>query len=211
MIKCIVSACGVVARNAEEKSSHEGNKFISFPLILHLQGKDLTVKELYVTVAAPDDQTTAQEFTTGRKVKLNGVMHVRKHNDVVYYNLRTDEPVEFCESTEKDVLTGKMEFKGKINRNGVKELKSKTGKDFQAFSAFSSDSDGDKREFTWVNFFALTPIHNDYFAANKYVEVHGDLILDVFKNELSLSCRVSSVSPWELSNSNTTPDKKVTI
>ena len=73
MIKCIVSACGVVARNAEEKSSHEGNKFISFPLILHLQGKDLTVKELYVTVAAPGDQTTAQEFTTGRKVKLNGV------------------------------------------------------------------------------------------------------------------------------------------
>lgn len=202
MIKCNVTVCGNISRSAEEKTSHDGNKFISFPIVIHLQGKDLSVKELYITVSAPGDQTTAAQYTTGRKVKLNGVLHVRKHEGTVYYNLRSESTIEICESTTADCLTGNMEFKGKISKAGVKEMKSKKGKDFQSFSAFSSDIDGDKREFTWVNFVCLTPIHAEYFAASKYVEVHGELQLDIYKNELSLGCKVSSVSPWELPSGN---------
>lgn len=202
MIKCNVTVCGTICRSAEEKTSHDGNKFITFPIVLHLQGKDLTVNELYVSVSAPGDQAVAAEYSTGRKIKTSGLLHVRKHNGTVYYNLRTDKSIEFCESAERDSLTGNMEFKGKIGKAGIKELKSKKGKDFQSFSAFSSDIEGEKREFTWVNFFNLTPIHADYFAGEKYVEIHGELQLDIYKNELSLGCRVSSVSSWEIKKNN---------
>lgn len=202
MIKCNVTVCGNISRSAEEKTSHEGNKFISFPIVIHLQGKDLTVKELYITIAAPGDQTTAAQFSTGRKIKASGILYVRKHDGTTYFNLRTDSVIEICESSVLDCLTGNMEFRGKISKDGVKEMKSKKGKEFQSFSAFSSDIDGDKREFTWVNFFNLTPIHADYFAAGKYVEIHGELQPDVYKNELSLGCKVSSVSPWELNSPN---------
>ena len=30
MIKCNVTVCGNISRSAEEKTSHEGNKFISY-------------------------------------------------------------------------------------------------------------------------------------------------------------------------------------
>lgn len=68
----------------------------------------------------------------------------------------------------------------------------------QSFSAFSSDKNGENYEFTWVSFINLSPIHEEYLAADKYVEVHGDLQLDVFKGELQLECKVKSIAPWEL-------------
>ena len=152
MIKCNVTVCGNISRSAEEKTSHEGNKFISFPIVIHLQGKDLTVKELYITIAAPGDQATVAQFSTGRKIKASGILYVRKHEGTTYFNLRTDSAIEICESSIPDCFTGNMEFRGKISKDGVKEIRSKKGKEFQSFSAFSSDIDGDKREFTWVNF-----------------------------------------------------------
>ena len=41
---------------------------------------------------------------------------------------------------------------------------------FSTFAAFSSDKEGENREFTWVSFVNFSPIHEDYFAAEKYVE-----------------------------------------
>ena len=91
-----------------------------------------------------------------------------------------------------------MEFRGKVSKKGIKELKDKEGKDFQSFAAFSSDKEGENREFTWVSFVNFSPIHEDYFAAEKYVEVHGDLQLGIFKGELQIECKVKSIAAWDL-------------
>lgn len=51
MIKCNVTACGTISSSAEEKQSKDGEKFISFGMIVPLLGKDGTAKEVWVTVS----------------------------------------------------------------------------------------------------------------------------------------------------------------
>lgn len=198
MIKCNVTACGTISSSAEEKQSKDGEKFISFGMIVTLLGKDGTAKEVWVTVSAPGNKETAASYSAGRKVTVSGVMYIRKHDGNIYLNLRTDTNIEVNESTTNDRLEGSMEFRGKVSKKGIKELKDKKGKDFQSFAAFSSDKEGENREFTWVSFVNFSPIHEDYFAAEKYVEVHGDLQLGIFKGELQIECKVKSIAAWDL-------------
>ena len=198
MIKCNVTTCGVITSSAEEKTSKEGEKFISFSMVVPFEGKDGTVKEQYISVSAPGDAQSAANYSAGRRVTVSGVLHIRKHDSSTYLNLRTDTNIEFNESTTPDRLVGSMEFRGKISKKGIKDFNSKKGKPMQSFSAFSSDKNGENYEFTWVSFINLSPIHEEYLAADKYVEVHGDLQLDVFKGELQLECKVKSIAPWEL-------------
>ena len=80
MIKCNVTACGTISCSAEEKQSKDGEKFISFGMIVPLLGKDGTAKEVWVTVSAPGNKETAASYSAGRKVTVNGVMYIRKHD-----------------------------------------------------------------------------------------------------------------------------------
>lgn len=198
MIKCNVTACGTISSSAEEKQSKDGEKFISFGMVVPMKGKDGTGKDVWITVSASGDKDAAANYSAGRKVTVSGVMYFRKHDGNLYQNLRASSPIEINESTAADRLDGSMEFRGKVSKKGIKELKDKKGKDFQSFSAFSSDKEGDNREFTWVSFVNFNPVHEDFFAAEKYVEVHGDLQLGIFKNELQIECKVKSIAPWEL-------------
>ena len=50
MIKCNVTTCGVITSSAEEKTSKEGEKFISFSMMVPFGGKDGTVKEQYLSL-----------------------------------------------------------------------------------------------------------------------------------------------------------------
>ena len=193
MIKCNVTTCGVITSSAEEKTSKEGEKFISFSMVVPFEGKDGTVKEQYISVSAPGDAQSAANYSAGRRVTASGVLYIRKHDSSTYLNLRTDSNIEFNESTTPDRLVG-----SKISKKGIKDFNSKKGKPMQSFSAFSSDKNGENYEFTWVSFINLSPIHEEYLAADKYVEVHGDLQLDVFKGELQLECKVKSIAHWEL-------------
>ena len=79
-------------------------------------------------------------------------------------------------------------------------VKDRKGKDFQVFSAVSVDKDGEQAEFTWVRFlnFHPTPEADDCLKPGAYVEVKGDLQLSVWKESLSIDCRVKDVKPWVL-------------
>ena len=90
-----------------------------------------------------------------------------------------------------------MEFKGKIGKKGLESYPTKNGGTFKTFSAFSADKDGEKRAFTWVKF-TLNQFLDYAAKAGEYVEVHGDLLLDVYKNSLQIGCRVSTICPWDL-------------
>ena len=90
-----------------------------------------------------------------------------------------------------------MEFKGKIGNKGIENMTSKKGTSFKVFSAFSSDKDGENRAFTWVKFIVGKTLDINV-NAGEYVEVHGDMQLDVYKNKLQFGCRTTSVSHWDL-------------
>lgn len=193
MIKCNVTVCGRIFVSAQEKTAHNGEKFLAFGVTLPMKGKDESVAEIRINVTTPGTQEDASKYIAGRRVTVVGVMYVKKIEDNVYVNLRSTSPIEFNETTAADQLSGSMEFSGKIGTKGVQDLKGKSGKDFQVFDAFAHDKDGDKQGFYWVHFTNFTPLHEDFFKAGEYVDVTGDLGIDVFKGDAKFTCKANSI------------------
>lgn len=198
MIKCDLNVCAAINRAAAVKQGKDGNSFLSFGIKIPVEGRDGAKKDLDVSVSLDGDKSKASVFAVGRRVKLSGVMTVRKRDGKTWFNLRADS-AELANSKDGDLIEGTMEFRGKIGKKGVEENKDKKENLYKAFSAFSTDKDGDKAEFTWVRFLYFNPKEGeDFLQANAYIEAKGDLQLGVFKDEVSLDCRVSEVSQWIL-------------
>lgn len=197
MIKCNVTACGIIVSSAVEKQNKEGGKFLAFTIIVPFEGKDKSVKELHIGVTAEGDQTTAANYQAGRRVTVHGNLFIKKVEENLYFNLRSEGAIEQNDSSLPDRLEGAMEFKGKIGNKGIETMTSKKGTSFKVFSAFSSDKDGENRAFTWVKFI-VGKASDINVNAGEYVEVHGDMQLDVYKNKLQIGCRTTSVSHWDL-------------
>uniref|UniRef100_A0AB33IW95 Single-stranded DNA-binding protein n=1 Tax=Prevotella sp. GTC17254 TaxID=3236794 RepID=A0AB33IW95_9BACT len=197
MIKCNVTACGIISNSAVEKQSKDGASFISFSITIPIAGSDGSGAELQVFVSAPGNKETARHYSTGRRVRVSGTLYIRRIDDRTYYNLRTDGEIEIVKSTEADALTGAIEFKGKI-KDEIKERISKNGHKFQTFSGVSQDKDGEKRGWLWVRFLVPTPIHQDFFKPDAYVSVSGELQLHIYQGNVNIECCTSSIEPWEL-------------
>lgn len=78
MIKCNVTACGIIVSSAVEKQNKEGGKFLAFTIIVPIEGKDKSVKELHIGVAAEGDQTTAANYQAGRRVTVHGNLFIKR-------------------------------------------------------------------------------------------------------------------------------------
>ena len=197
MIKCNVSICAAISRAASVKNGKDSS-FLTFGIKVPVEGRDGSKKDLEVSVSLDGDKSKASVFAVGRRVNLSGTLMVRKKGGKTYFNLRA-ESAELANSKSDNFIEGTMEFRGKIGKKGVEEKTGKKEKAYKAFSAFSSDKDGDNVEFTWVRFLYFNPKEGeDFLQANTYVEVKGDLQLGVYKDEISIDCRVSEVAPWEL-------------
>lgn len=200
MIKCQVCVCGAISRGASVKKDKEDNPFVSFGVKYPVIGRDKEVLDLDISVTTDGGKDLVSVYTTGRRVEINGVLIIRKKDGRIYLNLRADEGgIKLAKTTAGDKFEGTIEFKGKIGKNGVDEKPDKRGNTFKSFSAFSSDRNGDKTDFTWVRFLYFNPKDGENFLqANAYVECHGDLRLGVYKGALSLDCLLKDVAVWEL-------------
>lgn len=198
MIKCNVTACGTISNSAVEKQSKEGTPFISFSITIPIAGSDGSGAELQVFVSAPGNKDTMGHYSTGRRVKVNGTLYIKKIDERTYYNLRSDGEIEIVKSTEADALTGSMEFKGKI-KGEIVERTNKNGHKFQTFSGISQDKDGEKVGWLWVRFLSPTPVKQDFFKPDAYVEAKGELHFHIYQGNVNIECRTSSIVPWELS------------
>lgn len=198
MIKCNVNVCALITRSAAVKQN-DGEEFFTFGIKLPISGRDGSKKDLEISVSHDGGKGKAALFTTGKRVAVKGVMTVRKKNGKTYFNLRSEGDAELTKSTAEDNITGTMEFKGKTGKNVIEVKKDKNDKPFKSFSAFSRDKDGENADFTWVNFLYFDPKDGeDFLAPQKYIHVNGELQLNVFKDEVSLTCRVNTAEPWEL-------------
>lgn len=200
MIKCIgLSICAVITRSASVKQGKENQQFVSFGITYPVSGRNGETKNLDISVSVDGGKDVASVYTTGRRVKITGTLSVAKRNGKTFFNLRADSGIELVKSTEADKLEGTLSFRGKIGKKGVEAKKDKKEETFKVFSAFSSDKDGDKHEFTWVRFLYFNPKEGeDFLQADTYIEASGDLQLEIFKDEIALACRLSEVKPWVL-------------
>ena len=100
MIKCNVTACGIIVSSAVEKQNKEGGKFLAFTIIVPIEGKDKSVKELHIGVTAEGDQTTAANYQAGRRVTVHGYLFIKKVEENLYFNLRffLDNAGNICNS-----------------------------------------------------------------------------------------------------------------
>ena len=198
MIKCDLNVCAVICRAASVKEDKDGNSFLSFHVKLPIEGRDGSSKDLEMSVSVDGDKSKASVYAAGRRVNLVGTLTVRKKGGKIYYNFRA-ESASIANSKDADRIEGTMEFRGKIGKKGVDVKTDKNNDTYKAFSAFSTDKDGDKVEFTWIRFLYFNPKDDeDFLKADTYIEVKGDLQLGVFKDDISLDCRVSEVKPWVL-------------
>ena len=177
-----------------------GQEFFTFGIKLPVEGRDGARKDLEISVSHDGGKGKAAMFTTGRRIAVKGVLTVRKKAGRIYWNLRADGDAEVTKSTAEDNISGTMEFRGKTGKNEIIVKKDKNDKEFKSFSAFSRDKDGENADFTWVNFLYFEPKDGeDFLKPQTYISATGELQLNVFKDEVSLTCRVSKVEPWELS------------
>ena len=199
MIKCNVSCCAVVSRSASLKEGKNGEKFIAFSVKYPVTGRDGEKKELEISVSMDGGKTVAASITTGRRVNIVGTMYMKKRDGKLYFNIRATEGVDITKSTEADRMEGTVDFRGKIGKKGVEVKKDKNDKEFKTFSAFSSDKNGEKVDFTWMRFLYFNPKDGeDFLKESAYIEAQGELQLGVFKDEITLDCRLSEVKPWEM-------------
>lgn len=198
MIKCNVYVCAEINRSAVSKENN-GEEFFTFGVKVPVTGRNGEKKDLEISVSHDGGKGKAALFTTGKRVAIKGVMTVRKKNGRTYYNLRSEGDAELTKSTAEDRIEGSMEFRGKTGKDEIETKNDKNGNPYKSFSAFSRDKEGDNAEFTWVNFMYFNPKDGeDFIAPGKYVSVKGDLQLNVYKEEVRLSCRINEIAPWEM-------------
>lgn len=198
MIKCNVNVCAVIYRSAEPKQNG-GDEFFTFGIRVPVTGRNGEKKDLEISVSNDGGKGKAALYTQGKRVAIKGVMMLRKKNGRTYYNLRSEGDAELTNSKAEDRIEGTMEFRGKTGKDDIEIKNDKNGNPYKSFSAFSRDKEGENAEFTWVNFMYFNPKEGeDFIAPGKYISVKGDLQLNVYKEEVRLSCRVSEIAPWEM-------------
>ena len=209
MIKCEVCVNAVISRAAQVKKDKEENDFVTFGIKVPLTGRNGEKMDMEVSVSVDGGKDVAAIYSQGRRVKVDGVMSVRKREGKVFFNLRSTN-IELVTTVSDEAITGTMEFRGKISKKGVAERKDKKEKSYKSFQGFSSEKqeEGKDPEFIWVRFLYFNPAEGeDFLKADSYIEVKGDLQLGVFnrqdqqgnlKPEITYDCLVREAKPWEL-------------
>lgn len=151
MIKCNVTVCGTVCRQAQMRANKEGKQFISFGINVVVQAKTGINKTVEISVAKDgDNQAELVNYPVGSRIEVAGVLQFHKKGDALYLNLSASG-VNTFNAGSQDAITGTIEFRGTIGKQ-VDVKTDKKGKPYTLFSAYSSEKDGDNYAYTWIRF-----------------------------------------------------------
>lgn len=197
MIKCDVEVCAKITSTAVEKTDAENKKFIVFGVQLPIKGRDESSKMLDISVSADGDSNDLNTYSEGRRVHVAGSMTIYKKEGKVYFSLRSKDKPKIVNFTDSDKIEGNMSFLGKTSKKEIEEHEDKNKNPYKSFSAFSSNKNGDNYEYIWVRFLYFRPKEDNILMPSTYIKVNGVLQLGVFKDEISIDCRVAEIEPWE--------------
>ena len=142
MIKCNVTVCGTVCRQAQLRANKEGKQFISFGISVVVQAKTGINKTVEISVAKDgDNQAELVNYPVGSRIEVAGVLQFHKKGDALYLNLSASG-VNTFNAGSQDAITGTFGFRGTIGKQ-VEVKTDKKGKPYTLFSAYSSEKDGD--------------------------------------------------------------------
>ena len=193
MIKSKVTVIGTVTRSADIKNGRDGQLFISFGMRVRLGDGD-DAADIDISVAYDGDDEDALFTNKEDRVKVQGVMTFKKMGDQTYYNLSAEKIKH--DVTEADAISGTLEFRGTVGAKGVVQHQGKKGA-FRHFDAYSAEKVGDDQySYVWVHFVDFGDDQRIWMGPKTKIKAQGALELQVYKERLSINCRVDQVSKW---------------
>ena len=156
MLQGDVLVCGTVNSSAVEKTTKDGNTFITFSVLVPIQGKDGSVCETIVHVSSPGDRKRAVKFVAGKSVQAQGRLTVRIKDGIVYYNVRCENEPIFISADTEYRIEGSMDFTGCIGKDGVTIRQDKKQRGFKLFAPSRPTGTLRTTESRRRSFFGLT-------------------------------------------------------
>lgn len=202
MIKCNVTVCGTISRQAQMRANKEGKQFISFGISVVVQAKTGINKTIEISVAKDgNNQAELVNYPIGSRVEVAGVLQFHKKGDVLYLNLSA-LGVNSSNAGNQDTITGSIEFRGTIGKQ-VEVKTDKKGKPYTMFSAYSSEKDGENYSYTWVRFMQFDTPKADWVQTKAGINAKGNLQVGAYNDCLDLTCRITELTPWEKKTTST--------
>lgn len=194
MIKCEVSVCGTINKEAIIRTNKDGKSFMSFAMNIVLPTTSGS-KVIDVSVLCDNDRNyDLSKFCVGTRLNISGTLLFKKRCDNLYLNLYA-EGFEFENVAAIDSIKGSMQFRGKLGKT-IEEKTDKKGNKYHTFSGVSSEKVSDGFEYIWVSFFDFSQVLNDAIKPETKVEVAGSLDLSFYKDKLTISSRVKNISQY---------------
>lgn len=193
MIKCNVTVCGTIGRDASMRTTKEEKTFLSFPLRVLLQDKDGRNETVEISVSKDGNQKKASGYRNGSRVEITGTLLLKRRGEKLYFNLFADRIGPAAEIT--DSIKGELLFRGKVGKN-IEERKDKKDKFYTMFSAFSTEKVDENFEYQWVRFFCFDRQREEWLQPGVKVEAKGELTVSVHNGKPDISCRVAELAPY---------------
>ena len=90
MIKCNITACGTIGRDASMRTTKEEKTFLTFPLRVVLQGKDGRNETVEISVSKEGGQKKVSGYRNGLRVEVAGTLFLKRRGEKLYFNLFAD-------------------------------------------------------------------------------------------------------------------------
>ena len=194
MIKCEVSVCGTINKEAIIRTNKDGKSFMSFAMNIVLPTTSGS-KVIDVSVLCDSDKSyDISKFCVGTRLNISGTLLFKKRGENLYLNLYA-EGFEFENVAAIDSIKGSMQFRGKLGKT-IEEKTDKKGNKYHTFSGVSSEKVSDGFEYIWVSFFDFSQVLDDAIKPETKVEVAGSLDLSFYKDKLTISSRVKNISQY---------------
>lgn len=138
MIKCNVTVCGTVSRQAQMRANKEGTQFASFGINIVIPAKSGINKTVEISVAKTcNSLSELPPIQVGTHIEVAGILMFHKKGEALYLNLSATG-INTFNASNNDGINGTMEFRGTLGKQ-IEDKTTKSGKSFTVFSAYSSE------------------------------------------------------------------------
>ena len=92
MIKCNVTVCGVIGRDASIRTNKEGKTFLVFPLRVMIHDTDGKTMPIEVDVSKDTAGKEVSKYRNGSRIEVSGTMYLKHRGDkLAEFNLQMQQ------------------------------------------------------------------------------------------------------------------------
>lgn len=200
MIKCNVTVCGVIGRDASIRTNKEGKSFLVFPLRVMISATEGKTAPIEVDVSKETASEETGSYRNSTRVEVQGTMFLKHRGDRIYFNLFASE-IGMADVHAADAVRGVMEFRGKVGQQ-IEEKRDKKEQPYTMFSAFSTEKVEDGFEYQWVRFFCFGKEREAWLQPGVKVEAKGEMSLSAYNGKVNVSCKAEELAQYVVESSN---------